>query len=189
MRCDKSIPCSTCVRRGLGDSCIRETVIVRGRVTTGQDPAVRPTYEDLLRENAELRRTLAERGQDDATHHLVELPRPTRCRAVQNYADNGDDDDSYETKLIKATATLQSSGEQRQQQHDVILPSRQCSQRLIDHDKSWNSWIHYAVEYPQFEDEHRSFMNRLDSGGNLDGEDPSWLAIYFAVITVRMACT
>lgn len=34
VKCDKSVPCSRCIKRGQAESCVREMVLVRGQVTT-----------------------------------------------------------------------------------------------------------------------------------------------------------
>jgi hypothetical protein len=34
VKCDKAVPCSTCIKRGEADACVREVVIVRGEVIT-----------------------------------------------------------------------------------------------------------------------------------------------------------
>lgn len=177
VRCDKAVPCSTCIRRGAADTCTRETVLVRGQVTVGQDPNAQMTYDELMQENARLQEIIDAR--ETKANRPAALPIALRHLPSYEY----DDDDYYETILFKATAQQQPVG--NLQQRDVMVPSRQCSHRLIQHDKKWNSWIHYAVEYPQFDIEHDSFMSRLEAGVSLEEEDPSWLAIYFAIITVR----
>lgn len=178
IKCDKLIPCSTCVKRGESETCARETVIVRGQVTTGRDPSTQPTYEELLQENARLRDLTMGGRERRRPFQPVALPHPTRGNSLATY----NDDDYYETVLFKATATRPPI--ERMQQHDIIIPSRRCSEILIQHDKKWNSWVHYAVEYPDFERQHDDFMDRLEAGADLDTEDPAWLAIYFAILTV-----
>lgn len=34
VKCDKAVPCSTCIKRGDADTCVREVVIVRGKLVT-----------------------------------------------------------------------------------------------------------------------------------------------------------
>jgi hypothetical protein len=138
-----------------------------------------------LRENIRLREMLAQRDNASGTQGTEELSKPLRCRGSQTAGI--DDDDYYETVLFRVNLEQRPLG--NLQQDDLIIPSRQCSQWLIYHNREWNSWVHYGVEYPHFENEHRYFMDQLESGGKLDDEDPSWLAIYFAVITVSLVCT
>jgi hypothetical protein len=134
------------------------------------------TYNELLQENARLREAIDVKATQ-VLQPVTQFHTP-RHQPVAEY----DDDDYYETMLLRATALQQPIG--NLQERDVLVPIRQCSQRLIEHDKRWNSWIHYAVEYPQFESEHEAFMDRWETGAPLSDEDPSWLAIYFAIITV-----
>lgn len=67
---------------------------------------------------------------------------------------------------------------------DIIVPSVECSRRLIAYDRIWNSWVHYAVEYPHFEADHEEFLTKLDGVSSLREIDPVWLAIYFSVLSV-----
>jgi hypothetical protein len=73
---------------------------------------------------------------------------------------------------------------------DIFLPSRQQSDRLIQHGKLWSSWIHCAVYYPEFEREHDEFWVWMDENRNENGVerlrelDPDWLAIYFGLLAV-----
>lgn len=66
----------------------------------------------------------------------------------------------------------------------ILLPTRGCSMKFVDHDKTWNSWVHYAVQYPDFDQEHDLFWEKLETGTPIEDIDPSWLGLYFAVLTV-----
>ncbi|KAK1687495.1 hypothetical protein BDP55DRAFT_630687 [Colletotrichum godetiae] len=68
----------------------------------------------------------------------------------------------------------------------IDIPCRKSSELLIAYDKKWNSWVHYALEYPEFEREHAHFMNSLESGAILSDCDPGWLSVYFSVITAAL---
>lgn len=76
-------------------------------------------------------------------------------------------------------------GQRRVRWADVSLPSQEVSARLVDYDERWNSWMHYAVEYPGFHDEHLQFWTSFEAGVGLEDFDPAWLAVYFSIITVR----
>jgi hypothetical protein len=174
VRCDKSIPCLRCIRRGESESCIRETVIVRGQVTIGKNDGSLMTYDELARENARLRKALADMGKtEDAS------------RRAQR---SGDNDLYYEKAFFQASAGSAREPVGLMKEEDILLPGISCSDALIRHDEAWNSWVHYALEYPRFAREHSNFMASLDKGATLQSMDPSWLAIYFAVITVRSSC-
>jgi len=68
----------------------------------------------------------------------------------------------------------------------IAFPMQDCSAKLIDHDKTWNSWVHYAVQYPEFDQEHELLWEKLEAGTPADQIDPAWLALYFAVLAVRI---
>jgi hypothetical protein len=70
---------------------------------------------------------------------------------------------------------------------DIILPNVECSRKLIEFDITWDSWVHYALEYPQFKDESDRFAGSLEAGLALDEADVSWLAVYFSVLSVSYA--
>lgn len=67
---------------------------------------------------------------------------------------------------------------------DIVLPSRSGSSYLIVFDRIWNSWVHYALEYPRFQTECDRFMDALEGGASLEAYDPFWLATYFSTICV-----
>lgn len=55
---------------------------------------------------------------------------------------------------------------------------------MVEYDRGWNSWVHYAIVHDQFQIDHDAFWDALDSGASIDGMDPFWLALYFSVTTV-----
>ncbi|KAH7021479.1 uncharacterized protein B0I36DRAFT_367885 [Microdochium trichocladiopsis] len=174
IRCDKAVPCLPCTKRGHADACVRETVIVRGEVTTGRDVDGRPSYDELKQENERLRELLARR--DSATVATTQAPRLTLPYEEYN---------EYEQLLFSV------QGAPKVQRHaftigSVILPSRVCSNGMVTYDKQWNSWVHYAVEYPAFEEQHTLFMDALDAGVSLADMDAAWLAIYFSILTASI---
>ncbi|KAH7012457.1 uncharacterized protein B0I36DRAFT_398759 [Microdochium trichocladiopsis] len=152
VRCDKAVPCLPCSKRGEADACMRETVIVRGQVTTARDSTGSPSYDELTQEVQRLRPTLSETTAPES--HGA----PPLSRALP-YVDHS----GYEQLLLHtgndrpACSTLISPDE-------IILPSRACSQALIAYDRSWNSWVHYGVEYPAFEEQHARFLESLAAG-------------------------
>ncbi|KAH9905254.1 hypothetical protein F4778DRAFT_769930 [Xylariomycetidae sp. FL2044] len=177
VKCDKAVPCSTCIRRGEGETCARETVIVRGQVTTGRDPGSQLSYEELIQENARLKQALSRTEGGRASPNCQRL---TKTLFQPIYEEH----DYYENLLFEASASHHSVGAMSMQQ--ILLPSRECSNGLIAHDREWNSWVHYALEYPAFELEHSQFMDRIDAGASFEDIDSSWLAVYFSVITAAL---
>ncbi|WVQ92981.1 hypothetical protein IAU59_000044 [Kwoniella sp. CBS 9459] len=67
VKCDKTFPCTRCVKRGLGDLCHQETQIVNGEASSFNvgDRLTRrePTYAELVNENKALHRKLASQEQ------------------------------------------------------------------------------------------------------------------------------
>jgi hypothetical protein len=60
------------------------------------------------------------------------------------------------------------------------MPTKDCSDVLLNHGSTWTSWIHFAVHLQTFELEHESAW----SNGNFLGGDTLWLAVYFGFIAV-----
>ncbi|KAH7069735.1 hypothetical protein BKA63DRAFT_421097 [Paraphoma chrysanthemicola] len=194
VKCDKSMPCATCIRRGKPESCIREMVIVRGEVTAYRDERQLPTYEELRCENERLRQEMEimkaqQTGPWSHGHALGIDDHSTGVsyRHTQWKKHFDEDQDGLERQLWhnlasdhpaeKSSVTCWS---------DITLPTPLCSKQLIDYDEKWNSWVHYALEYPQFRDECDSFMAARTSGTALEQMDPFWLAVYFSVLSAAL---
>ncbi|KAK1701587.1 uncharacterized protein BDZ83DRAFT_645633 [Colletotrichum acutatum] len=177
VKCDKRLPCSTCIRQGTPESCSRELVMVRGEVTRGKDLVKLPTYDELVQENQRLRTAL------EASH-----VRPTsdlslrRPRTAQKLLECHD---PLEEMVFKSPSFSQVSRHHRGWS-TVDVPCRKSSELLIAYDKKWNSWVHYALEYPEFDGEHTQFMDNLEKGTVLSDCDPGWLSVYFSVITAAL---
>lgn len=192
IKCDKSIPCGTCVRRGRQRNCVRETVLIRGEVTAYRDDPQRPTYEDLKRENERLREELATFQAHQATFRLESLSTPRSDQDVVNSWQHqqwkisfDEDQDGLDRRLWNTLASEpQTTDSQVATWNDIIMPTQSCSDQLIDYDQKWNSWVHYALEYPRFRDECNDFTAIMVNGASLAQLDPLWLALYFSVLSV-----
>ena len=68
--------------------------------------------------------------------------------------------------------------------NDIFIPERSTSRELVEYDKTWHSWVHYATEYPRFQTEHEVFMDNYESNRSLSDFDMSWSAVYLSVICV-----
>lgn len=185
VRCDKSVPCSTCIRRGEAEACVREMVIVRGNVTMHRDNPHTSTYEELSRENKRLRKQL-----DALSGSSCERPSdPERGRrhAAAHVRNVDDDPDGLERRLWRGVSSIaRSTKSVVSSWMDVMVPGRACSDGLVAYDKTWNSWVHYALEYPRFQDECNAFMDAAETdSAALARSDPGWLAVYFSALAVR----
>jgi hypothetical protein len=69
---------------------------------------------------------------------------------------------------------------------DIIMPSRECSDVLLEHGFVWTSWIHFAVHIHTFRREHEMTWLDRDQQQVLEVSEPLWLAIYFGFIAVRL---
>ncbi|KAF4462776.1 hypothetical protein FALBO_10426 [Fusarium albosuccineum] len=184
VKCDKSVPCSRCIKRGQAEACMREMVIVRGEVTTWQDGPHVPTYEELGRENQRLRREIAVlRAELEKPLQSKSRPAPLRSIKVDQ------DGEGLEEELWQTLSTTQEKASINSTilaWEDVILPSPACSDRLIAYDRTWNSWVHYTLEYPHFGDECINFMESIQDNLSLNKVDASWMAVYFSVLSTAL---
>ena len=195
IKCDKSIPCSTCVRRGRQGSCVRETVLIRGEVTAYRETPQEPTYEELKRDNTHLREEVASLRAQQTTFGLQSL---AASRSDNNLLDSwqnqpyntsfDEDQDGLDRKLWDTLApkapTISSDVVTWE---NIIMPTQPCSDRLIEYDQKWNSWVHYALEYPRFREECDDFKAAMGDGATLSQLDPLWLAVYFSVLSVGLS--
>ncbi|GAM37157.1 hypothetical protein TCE0_022f06834 [Talaromyces pinophilus] len=186
VKCDKAVPCSTCIKRGEADACVREVVIVRGEVITWKDED-RPTYEELSHENHRLRQEIdvleAKLQRSTVNYSAAKsiLKHPGQKDGVEHDVE-GLEARLWEILSAKSAKTVSSVSTW----NDIVLPSALCSEQLISYDKSWNSWVHYAVEYPRFQEECNSFSAAMERGQTIEETDPSWMAVYFSVLSAAI---
>ncbi|KAJ8114045.1 hypothetical protein OPT61_g3983 [Boeremia exigua] len=192
VKCDKSIPCGSCVRRGQSDMCMRELVMVRGEITTYKDAPQLPTYEQLRRENEQLRHSLQTIKVQNARSQSPSAPEPLNTPVTSLYQFQqkrllNQDIDELERKLWNNLSNNPPAGRLVVSSwSDLVLPSQICSEHLINYDERWNSWVHYALEYPRFWGECDSFMAAMSSGARLEQWDASWMAVYFSVLSAAL---
>ncbi|KPM38277.1 hypothetical protein AK830_g8283 [Neonectria ditissima] len=139
-----------------------------------------PSYQELLEENQRLRNAL---GAANST--ALDRPGPsvpTRRRKPQHLLENPD---VLERMLLESSSPPSQTHEKLDWAH-IILPGRECSEALVAFDKKWNSWVHYALEYPTFEHEHEEFMVSLEDGATLSELDAAWLSVYFSVLSAAL---
>ncbi|KAK4946419.1 hypothetical protein LTR10_014618 [Elasticomyces elasticus] len=170
IRCDQRIPCSQCIKKGTPETCSRETVLVRGSVTTARVENHVPTYDELLADNERLKSVTTARCSRSLSPLTPRLKEDYDCDFLERYL------------FENVQQVLNPSNFDAQQ---IIFPSRDCSNKLINYDKTWNSWVHYAVQYPEFDQEHDLLWELSAIGIPPDQTEPGWLALYFAVLAVR----
>jgi hypothetical protein len=168
---------------------VRDFVTYKCASTTNQSARWKdeqlPTYEELRHENKRLQEEInslrAENKLLINSKAASELPGLSlrRARGVE-YDNEGLEEKLWES-LAAASAASRSSVSNWD---DIILPNAGCSKQLVAYDKVWNSWVHYALEYPSFEEECTSFTAAMDRGLLLEEADPSWIAVYFSVLAV-----
>jgi hypothetical protein len=208
VKCDKTEPCANCIRRREESLCVRETVLVRGEAKTSVlnpvDQCLLPwekltcsgcrwtdsrspsTLDELRRQNERLKAELhalqtsrgrPSRGASSSTPSAVGPPR--KRQRLEN--SDSIEDVLWDSIRSSTTGTVASTVEDW---HQIHLPSRSISTHLVSYDKTWNSWVHYALEYPRFQHESDAFMDAMECGAPLDQCDPFWMAVYFSVLCV-----
>lgn len=138
-----------------------------------------PTYEELRSENSRLREQLANRPVNNGVQ-VQAIPAIDPLR--KQYLAQGDELESLLWDNISSASLA--SGSSVLVWRDIIIPTRTCSEQFIAFDKEWNSWVHYGLEYPRFEEECDDFFVRRERGELLDHVDASWMAVYFSTLSV-----
>lgn len=170
LKCDKQLPCARCVKQGDQAKCVRETVMVRGQVTTARNGQRGKAYAELVAENERLRRSLSQFvGGSMPALWSQNAMLGRHCR-------------SAEEALFDATASRKRNGMMSWDQ--ITVPTKSVSNSLIAHDERWNSWVHYAINHQDFTTQHDTFFADVEEGQALQSTQPSWLALYFSVLSV-----
>lgn len=69
---------------------------------------------------------------------------------------------------------------------DVVMLTRVQSRGLVRFGKMWTAFLHRAVYYPEFEAAHECVWDELEAGRMLEEQSSAWLAVYFALLSVRI---
>ncbi|RBR19627.1 hypothetical protein FVER53590_25003 [Fusarium verticillioides] len=160
-------------------------VLIRGQVTTWQDGPETPTYQELKEENERLRREITTQKEHQGHRQSNTLPQahiPSRYIDDIEYTPGGLADGLWESLALESDTSKSPVTDWA----DVILPNVECSRKLIEFDMTWDSWVHYALEYPHFKDECDTFAESLEAGLALDEADVPWLAVYFSVLSTAL---
>lgn len=134
------------------------------------------TYDELKAENQRLRDEIELLKRQQVSSSPT-LPGEKLRRSLGN-------DDELEKRLWKLVSASSLASPTATSWGSVVMPSRRCSEQLVEFDRVWNSWVHYALEYPAFEIECDHFYAELEKGCALEDYDPAWLSVYFAVLCV-----
>ncbi|GAM39697.1 hypothetical protein TCE0_034r11453 [Talaromyces pinophilus] len=177
VKCDKKIPCKPCLARGLESTCVREVVCVRGRYTS---PRPAPgssaplTYDQLIEENSRLK---------------TELENYKRS-SYQPLQQQQQQQDESLIQILESQVHLPATTTPRQRKvwhrSDIVMPSRECSDALLEHGFVWTSWIHFGIHIQTFRREHEMNWSNRDQQQLLEGSEPLWLAIYFGFIAMSL---
>ncbi|KAF5635372.1 hypothetical protein F25303_8519 [Fusarium sp. NRRL 25303] len=160
-------------------------VLVRGQVTTWQDGPESPTYQELKEENDRLRREIVALRSRQDRQPIIDHAQAQRFEILLDevrYTPGELDDGLWESLASESNIDKLPVFNWA----DIILPDADSSNKLVEFDRTWNSWVHYALEYPQFKDECDHFVSSLENGLALDKADLPWLALYFSVLSTAL---
>ena len=135
-----------------------------------------PSYEDLIYENlilkAQLNRSSAATSPTPSTTSIEPFVLDDNVEELEHY-------------LFQSL-----HGQNRNSSvngfEDVVFPSQEESIVLIHRAQQWISWVHFALHHPTFEEEHATFWTSCATPSQRLSYDPSWLAIYFSLLSVRV---
>ncbi|KAG2165349.1 hypothetical protein VTO58DRAFT_101752 [Aureobasidium pullulans] len=177
VKCDRATPCTNCKRRGEDHLCTPE--VDRANGNSGSSARKRKRAEQSISGENTIIEDHALGRLNSPTNFAGAEPEAVGNRRPQSLEEEDDD----HTVLLAQTPPRP---KERFTWNDIILPSSAASKVLVAHDKLWNSWVHQAIYYPQFEKEHDNFLMMRRCGKPLSSSDPSWLAIYFSVLAASL---
>lgn len=174
VKCDKNLPCRNCRVRGQAESCAAELVRVKGRPPSADD--AQPTYAELLDENRALREELTSLKADPRQRPA----RPGRCIRLHKI---DDPENSLYNRLRSHSRELTVK-----RNEDVVLPSKQLSQCILNHGANWVPWVNCSLNPAELQKVHDKFFSELGEAGFNKNSDPAWLGLYFAYLTAGLVC-
>ncbi|KAH7368685.1 hypothetical protein B0T11DRAFT_277483 [Plectosphaerella cucumerina] len=184
VKCDKAVPCATCIRRGNAEACVRETVVVRGEVTrwdetrSSPSPSTQELQDEVVRLRGELDALTRTHGASNTSSRQSPLAWRSRKQLLS---------DPLEEVLLQSIASSTAVSKPRiHGWSDIILPNSRISDELIAFDEVWNSWVHFALLYPVFRQECRNFSRDVQDISKIETVDPFWLSVYFSVLCASL---
>ncbi|KAH8678558.1 hypothetical protein BX600DRAFT_452219 [Xylariales sp. PMI_506] len=167
VKCDRRMPCSTCIKRGEASSCAREKVFLSAASQSAQSLEEIQDYETLRAENFRLRAALLAKSKSTNHDMSIMLPDTTAHNHVM------------ELFAALETTSLPSSVKST---CDVIFPSRELSDCLMHYAAVELGWRHFALYFPKFILEYHDFLGQCKTPEDMVEFDPSWLAVYFSLL-------
>jgi hypothetical protein len=143
------------------------------------------SYKELEKENKRLKLALS-RASNPPESIGYEMNQSSSSSVNDEDRDEDIDLDRYENTLFLSCP--QHSRPLHGGVPIIQLPSRESSKAIVRYGSLWTSWVHFALDNDKFEAEHEAFWAALAVGGNVEDQDPLWLAIYFSFITVGKFC-
>lgn len=125
------------------------------------------SYDELLSENLRLRSALSPPGlQCDLRGDGISLV------------------DKHEDRLYRLLKShSRRSGVNNKAQ--VLFPSVECSEALLQNGMIWTSWLHCAVDQETFANEVREYFSVGATVNSAVETNASWHALFFSYLTVR----
>ncbi|KIR57457.1 hypothetical protein I314_06693 [Cryptococcus bacillisporus CA1873] len=198
IRCSRTVPCSQCVGRAEGHHCCRELVLVKGKELRGGQGEVKEdtpiSVEQLLAENRELRRQLAEqkyRQSSDTLASTVYDRSIARTFVSTHQVEDEAGDTVNDLEKMAAVMLLLEMGRGREGNADTFefaklqqpqpwsfprlfatsslptVPSTFLSTRLVTFAVEALGFLHGTIHGPSFLQEHSRFIEEKDIQGVL----------------------
>nr|KIR82928.1 hypothetical protein I308_06759 [Cryptococcus tetragattii IND107] len=194
IRCSRTVPCSQCVGRAEGHRCCRELVLVKGKELRGGQGEVKEdtpiSVEQLLAENRELRRQLAEQEYRQSSDTLAStVYDQSIARTFVSTTESGGTVNDLEK--MAAVMLLLEMGRGREGNADTFefaklqqpqswsfprlfatsslptVPSTFLSTRLVTFAVEALGFLHGTIHGPSFLQEHSRFIEEKDTQGLL----------------------
>jgi hypothetical protein len=127
-------------------------------------------YDELIAENLRLQAILTSKSSQDSGSKP-----PSRF----------DKRTQVHIRSLLERATCYSTVSSFENVDSIIFPSSAVSKSIMQFAESATSSGHFAMNFKEFDVEHEDFCQRiLDGNGDKLSVNPSWLALYFSLLSV-----